>query len=394
MHKECRHWARSCLSCQRAKVTRHTKAPLHQFPPTTERFSMVHMDLIGPLPPSEDFKYCLTMVDHLTRWPEVVPLKSITAEDVVRAFKDTWISRFGVPKTVVCDQGRQFTSNKFQQFAQLAGIDIHYTNSYHPQANGMVERFHRTLKAALTCHKSPWSMALTPVLLGLRSVLKEDLGGSPAQFVFGEAIRLPGEFFVPPEKEFSPSELFSKLQAHVKQICPMPASHHGVPSCFVHSELATCTHCFLRVDAARPALTQPYTGPHIVLERGAKTFVLEVNGKQKSVSIDRLKPAYVLAAQLPEPAPTAPRLIRLAPRRLPTEPAAEEVEQPDQTPEQPDQTPEQPEMQPALPAQQPALVEQQPMASAPTNQSADQAQQQQPARTTRSGRQVRFPAKY
>ncbi|CAB3389090.1 Hypothetical predicted protein, partial [Cloeon dipterum] len=108
---------------------------------------------------------------------------------------------------------------------------------------------------------------------------------------------------------------------------------------------------------------------------------------QKSVSIDRLKPAYVLAAQLPEPAPTAPRLIRLAPRRLPIEPAAEEVEQPDQTPEQP-------EMQPALPAQQPALVEQQPMATAPTNQSADQAQQQQPARTTRSGRQVRFPAKY
>ncbi|CAB3376737.1 Hypothetical predicted protein [Cloeon dipterum] len=84
------------------------------------------------------------------------------------------------------------------------------------------------------------------------------------------------------ERPVPPSEDFkcSLTMVHVKQLCPVSESHHGVPSCFVHPELANCPHCFLRVDAARPALTQPYTGPQQVLERDAKTLILEENGKQ------------------------------------------------------------------------------------------------------------------
>ena len=326
LRADCAKWARSCEQCQRAKVSRHIQAPLQEFPPTTDRFSVVHIDLIGPLPPSEEFRYCLTMIDRYTRWPEVVPLKTMTAEDIVRALKDGWLGRFGVPSTIVCDQGRQFTSNLFKEFANNAGFQIHHTNAYHPQANGMIERLHRTLKAALMCHTTSWSMALSSVLLGLRSVLKEDIGSSPAQLVYGEALRLPGEFFVQPPQYSRPADLLVKLHNHMRELCPAPAAHHGGRTFYVHPELATATHVFVRTDALRPALTPPYTGPYKVVERRDKTFVLEVNGRSKSFSVDRLKPAFILSSQPPAPVqpPTVillPAPDMMAPVREPAPPA-------------------------------------------------------------------------
>lgn len=371
---DCAAWARACEHCQRAKVDRHTQAPLQQFPATTERFSVIHIDLIGPLPVAEDFRYCLTMIDRYTRWPEVVPLKSITADDIICALRDGWFSRFGVPATVVCDQGRQFTSNKFKALAENTGFKIHFTNAYHPQANGMVERLHRTLKAALMCHKSTWLKALSSVLLGLRSVLKEDIGCSPSQLVYGEALRLPGDFFVPPPASLSPAELLVKMHNRLAELCPTPAAHHTGRSFFVHPALHKATHCFVRVDAVRPSMSPPYTGPFRVIERGDKTFVLEVKGVPKAFTIDRLKAAYVLAPHTPVPA--QPLVVLDLPDRnrdavdLPAPPVPE-------APRPPAVRPRAPTAPTAAPATPPRVQ------PAPA-----------PVPLRRSGRAVRFPSKY
>ena len=102
----------------------------------------IHMDLVGPLPNSNGFKYCLTMIVRFSRWPEAVPLPNIEALTVCRAFVDTWISRYGSPETLTADRGSQFESRLFAALLQLTGCRRIRTTAYHPSSNGMIERWH------------------------------------------------------------------------------------------------------------------------------------------------------------------------------------------------------------------------------------------------------------
>ncbi len=105
------------------------------------------MDLVGPLPASEDgYLYILTMVDRTTHWLEAVPLKNMSASLCVETFLSSWVARFGVPETLTSDRGTQFSSAAWAAFCSKLGTRHVMTMAYHPQANGLVERTHRQLK--------------------------------------------------------------------------------------------------------------------------------------------------------------------------------------------------------------------------------------------------------
>lgn len=153
------------------KVTRHDSAPCGAFASPSVRFEHVHLDLII-MSDSKGYR-CLTCIDRFSRWPEVIPLMDQEAATFARAFYEGWIARFGTPLRITTDQGRQFESQLFKQLSALYGVAHLRTTTYHPAANGMIERLHRQLKVAIKCRESDqWTKVLPTVLLGSRAAEK------------------------------------------------------------------------------------------------------------------------------------------------------------------------------------------------------------------------------
>jgi cleavage and polyadenylation specificity factor subunit 1 len=271
-------------------------APLGRFNLPSARYFHWHVDLVGPLPVSSGFWYCLTAIDRYTRWPEAAPLSDITAEAVAKAFVSVWVARFGCSQQITTDEGRQFEVRFFKTLATITGSSLTRTTAWHTASNGMVERLHRQLKAALMCHADEyWAKALPLVLLGIRSAWTEDLKASSAELMSGSPLRLPDDFFAPsPAACTDVTDFASRMTVHIGKRRPVPASRHAVPSAFIFKNLATASHVLLRNGALQGALQAPYVGPYWVLHRNGKTYTIEVQGVAKTVSIEHLKPAYVL----------------------------------------------------------------------------------------------------
>jgi len=104
------------------------------------------MDLVGPLPLSRGYQYLFTVIDRTTRWPEAIPLTTITDADCAQVLFTGWIARFGVPSVITTYREAQFTSSLWASLCQLLNINHSTTTAYHPQSKGLVERFHLRLK--------------------------------------------------------------------------------------------------------------------------------------------------------------------------------------------------------------------------------------------------------
>lgn len=164
------------------------------------------------------------------------------------------MSRYGAPKVITSDQGAQFESRLFTALLSLIGCERIRTTAYHPAANGMIERWHRTMKAALMCHKdSNWLRTLSTVLLGLRCHVRADTGASPAEFMFGTGLRLPGEFFLPEDFAPDPNIFIEEYREHMRLVRPIPVAHHYKKRIFYFKDLYKCTHVHMR-DMARKSL--------------------------------------------------------------------------------------------------------------------------------------------
>ncbi|MBN3289911.1 POL2 protein, partial [Polypterus senegalus] len=193
INEEVRRFCQSCPECQTRQIPRRDRAPLVPIPLVDIPFERIGVDLVGPLEPStRGHKYILVMVDYATRYPEAVPLRSANTKSIARELVNLF-SRVGIPKEVLTDQGTPFTSDTFKEVAKLLQIKHLKASVYHPQTDGLVERFNQTLKQMLrkvvSADGRNWDQLLPLVLFAYREVPQASTGFSPFELLYGRQPR-------------------------------------------------------------------------------------------------------------------------------------------------------------------------------------------------------------
>nr|XP_050041632.1 uncharacterized protein K02A2.6-like [Dermacentor andersoni] len=159
-------------------------APPASWPQTFEKWSRIHVDFAGPI----EGKMVLVLVDSHTKWIEALPLKQATTTATIHCLRDIF-SRFGVPRTIVSDNGTQFTSREFATFVENNKMSHVRTAPFHPQSNGAAERAVRTVKDGLRKLKEgKLEHKLMRLLLNYRRTPQKS-GKSPSQMLLGYQIR-------------------------------------------------------------------------------------------------------------------------------------------------------------------------------------------------------------
>ena len=145
--KDVKDWCRACDLCaSRERPTRTPRAPLWTYN-VGAPLERVAQDILGPLPDSDrGNKYILIIGHYFSKWTEAYAIPNQEATTVARVLVEEFVARFGIPRQIHSDQGRNFESKVFQEMCNSLGMEMSRTTPLHPQSDGMVERFNRTIE--------------------------------------------------------------------------------------------------------------------------------------------------------------------------------------------------------------------------------------------------------
>ncbi|XP_066969240.1 uncharacterized protein [Macrobrachium rosenbergii] len=192
---------------------------------------------MGPLPPSEGYRYLFTRYHE----PKEMPIRQQTAEGCVKALIG-WVSRHEVPQVITSDWGGQLQYSLWHTLADSLGTKIVHTMTYNPEANGIIKRIHRSLKASLTarCQGRSWREELPWVLPDLRTSTHSAFNASPAEALYGQAIALLADIFQHPTSLTSPSNICKALE----RIMPAKMTYNMAKKVYIPNELQNmkCVH--------------------------------------------------------------------------------------------------------------------------------------------------------
>ena len=141
---------RNCTTCAKNRLNLRKRTNSLKLFPATKPLASLCIDILGPLTKSKKGNvFLLVITDRFKKLTRVVLLRKITAYNVAVALVENWIFTYGPPEAVISDNGKQFAAKCFQAVCGLLGISNVFTSTYHPQTNGRVERYNRTILAML-----------------------------------------------------------------------------------------------------------------------------------------------------------------------------------------------------------------------------------------------------
>lgn len=316
MKKSITQYCQECDKCAARKPSKQARAPLGQYL-VGEPMERVAIDILGPLPITENGnRYILVLCDCFSKWTEAYALPNQESSTITRTIVNEFICRFGTPLQIHSDQGRSFEAKLFTDLCDFLKIDKTRSTSHHPQSNGNVERFNRTLLCMLThyCENNQqrWDEVLPQVLMAYRSSAHASTGQTPNMMMLGRNITLPLEAVIPrPEKsddQDAPTieEYIETLQdnlgkshtlarTHLKRNVEYQKRHYDLKAKKREFKIGQPVWLY---DASRKVgvchkLTSKWKGPFLVMKRlDDLTYLVKRSRKQSSkvYHIDRLLP--------------------------------------------------------------------------------------------------------
>ena len=197
MFRDAARHVRQCTKCQEYKVSQQAPAGLMHTTPTAYPWEVVSADLVGPLPRSKKgHTVVVVMQDKFTKWIELQPLRQATAPAVTKAFRERVVMRFGCPRRIITDNGKQFESREFTGLLREYGIDHRKTPPYTPQCNP-VERANRVIKTMIAQFTdgdhTTWDAWLPEIAFAYNTARHEATGSTQAALNFGREFAAPGD---------------------------------------------------------------------------------------------------------------------------------------------------------------------------------------------------------
>ena len=192
MHNDVKEFCKNCVLCQRSKLPNPTPAPLTSMP-IGRSWEMIAVDILEVPMSTNGNRYLMVVQDYFTKWAEAIPLKNQTAALINEALVKLCCI-FGLPSIIHSDQGRAFESLLLRHTLDAFGIKKSRTTAYHPQGDGMVERFNRSLLQLLRTNverEEEWECHLSLVLFAYRTAIHSSTGVSPFVMMFGRQPKLP-----------------------------------------------------------------------------------------------------------------------------------------------------------------------------------------------------------
>ena len=201
MYEDIKTYVKTCEECMRFKGERNFKLGKRQRMPIESLcgpFDFIVADAIGPLPKTKfKNKYIITITDYFTRWAEAIPVADLKSSTWLKVVRNEVFCRHGVTKRLLTDQGGNFTSLLAQCFYQIVGVKKLTSTGYHPETQGLDERFNGTiikiLKMYVNRHQDDWDETLPVVLFAYRTAYHETIKDTPFYLLYGRDARMPGD---------------------------------------------------------------------------------------------------------------------------------------------------------------------------------------------------------
>ena len=191
------NFVKQCAECQLSKKGHMPKMHLQPIKLQGPPFSRIVVDCVGPLPKTKTGNiYIFTIICPITRFAEAFPLRNIRSKTILKCLLK-FFCLFGLPVEIAHDQGSNFTSKVFKTSLKELGIKQVMSTAYHPETQGSLEKFHRSMKTLLRAfsleNNRDWDENLPFVMFSARSLIQDSLGLSPSELVFSYELRGPLE---------------------------------------------------------------------------------------------------------------------------------------------------------------------------------------------------------